>query len=157
MLNLIVSNCYIHLQSQSSLAGIFRIDQPVNIHIKVENNILKELAIFDTETRANNATNSTFEEISNEKEIMGNSTKNNTEIEMNSEGIGNASNSAINITTKVKTLKTASNENFTSSKVEGKKPSSNIANLSDIEADRSMQIDMKNLSLLNNTNGEGRK
>ena len=127
------------------------------MHIKVENNILKELAIFDTETRANNATNSTFEEISNEKEIIGNSIKNDTEIEVNSENIGNESNSAINITTNVKKLKAGSNENSTSSKVEGQKPSSNIANLSDIEADRSMQIDMKNMSLLNITNDEGRK
>jgi hypothetical protein len=134
---------------------MFRIDKPVNLHIKVENNILKELAIFDAETRDNNATNSTFEEVSDEREIMGNSTKNHTEIEINSTINGNDSNNAINSTTKKEISKNSSSENSTSSKVEEKRSSSNIKNLTDIAAERSMQIDMKNRFGLNATNEEG--
>ena len=134
---------------------MFRIDKPVNLHIKVENNILKELAIFDAETRTNNATNSTFEEVSDERDIMENSTKNHTEIEINSAINGNDSNNAINSTTKNEISKNSSSENSTSSKVEGKRSSSNIKNLTDVAAERSMQIDMKNRFGLNATNEEG--
>ena len=149
------SNCNIPLQSQSSLAGIFRIDKPVNMHIKVENNILKELAIFDAETKENNATNSTFEEVSNARDILGNSTKNHTEIEVNSENNANDSNNVTNSTSKSEIFKNSSSENAASSKVKDKISSSNISNLSDIEAERSTQIDMKNVAVFNTTNEEG--
>ena len=52
-------------------------------------------------------------------------------------------------------FKNSSSENAASSKVKDKISSSNISNLSDIEAERSTQIDMKSLAGLNITNGEG--
>ena len=33
------------------MAGVFRMDRPMNVHIKVENELLKELAFFDAERK----------------------------------------------------------------------------------------------------------
>ena len=76
------------------MAGIFQIDRPVNVHINVintvENDILKELSIFDDECKDKNATNSTsFEEISNVTTILSNDTMNDDDIENTAENATN--------------------------------------------------------------------
>ena len=55
---------FITKQSQASLAAVYRIDKPINIRIKVEDDLLKELSIFDAE-RAENGTKTTFMKIAN--------------------------------------------------------------------------------------------
>ena len=77
---------FLYLQTQTPLAGIFQIDRPVNVHINVintvENDILKELSIFDDECKDENSTNSTsFEEVSNVTSILSNDTMNDDDIE----------------------------------------------------------------------------
>ena len=76
------------------MAGIFQIDRPVNVHINVintvENDILKELSIFDDECKDENATNSTsFEEVSNVTSILSNDTMNDDDIEKTAENATN--------------------------------------------------------------------
>ena len=74
------------LQTQNPLAGIFKIDKPVNVYINVintvEKDILKELNIFDNEAKENTNTNATtFEEVNNVTSFLSNDTINNNEIE----------------------------------------------------------------------------
>lgn len=64
------------MQNQSSLARVYRIDSAMRVRIKVEDDLLKELAIFDAE-REENGTNTSFIEIENVDENIEEDKKNN--------------------------------------------------------------------------------